>query len=61
MKRRDFLRSMAAMPLMSHSFITAGSMLAGMKSAYAASGKTLIVVFQRGGSDDGDWMGCARR
>ena len=51
MKRRNFLRNMAAMPLIGSNFITAGSMLAGMKSAYAASGKTLIVIFQRGGCD----------
>lgn len=51
MKRREFLRNMLAMPIMARSFLTAGSMLAGMKSAYAASGKTLVVVFLRGGCD----------
>jgi uncharacterized protein (DUF1501 family) len=51
MKRREFLRNMAATPLIGGSFFTAGLMLAGMKNAYAASGKTLIVIFQRGGCD----------
>lgn len=51
MKRRDFLRNMAVMPLIGRSCLTGSSILAGMKSAYAASGKTLIVIFQRGGCD----------
>ena len=51
MNRREFLRNMAAMPLLTRSCLTTASMLAGMKSAYAANGKTLVVVFQRGGCD----------
>ncbi len=51
MKRREFLRNMAAMPLIGRNLITAGSILAGMNNACAASGKTLIVIFQRGGCD----------
>ena len=51
MKRRDFLRNMAVMPLVSRSCIGGGSLLASIKSSYAASGKTLIVIFQEGGCD----------
>ncbi len=51
MKRRNFLRSMAMMPIIGRSCIAGGSMLANMKNAYAANGKTLIVIFQRGGCD----------
>jgi len=51
MKRRDFLRNMAFMPLVTRSCMTGGAMLASMKNAYAANGKTLIVIFQRGGCD----------
>ena len=51
MKRRDFLRNMAVAPLLSRTCISGGSLLAGMKNAYAANGKTLIVIFQRGGCD----------
>ena len=51
MKRRDFLRNMAVMPLVARSCIGGGSLLASIKSSYAASGKTLIVIFQEGGCD----------
>jgi len=51
MKRRDFLRSMAVMPIIGRSSIMAGSILANMKNTFAANGKTLIVIFQRGGCD----------
>ncbi len=51
MKRRHFLRNMAVMPLVARSCIASSSLLAGIKNAYAANGKTLIVIFQRGGCD----------
>ncbi len=51
MKRRNFLRSMAIMPIIGRSCLAGGSMLANMKNAYASNGKTLIVIFQRGGCD----------
>ncbi len=51
MKRRDFLRSMAVMPIIGRSCLAGGSVLASMKNVYAANGKTLIVIFQRGGCD----------
>ena len=51
MNRRNFLRNMAIMPILGRSVMTGGSMLAGMKNAFAANGKTLIVIFQRGGCD----------
>lgn len=51
MKRRDFLRNMTFMPIIARSFMTGGTMLANMENAYADNGKTLIVIFQRGGCD----------
>ncbi len=50
MKRRDFLRNMAIMPILGHS-ITSNNALANVKSAFAEKNKTLIVIFQRGGCD----------
>lgn len=51
MKRRHFLKGLATSPLLTSSLLTGGSLLANISSAYAASGKTLVVVFQRGGCD----------
>jgi uncharacterized protein (DUF1501 family) len=51
MKRRDFLRNMAIMPILGRNCIVGSSILANMKSAFSANGKTLIVIFQRGGCD----------
>lgn len=51
MKRRQFLRNMAALPLAIRSSIIGGTMLASIQQANAANGKTLIVIFQRGGCD----------
>lgn len=51
MKRRDFLRSMAVTPIIGRSSIAGVSMFANLKNAFAANGKTLIVIFQRGGCD----------
>jgi uncharacterized protein (DUF1501 family) len=51
MKRRDFLRSMAIIPIIGRNCMAGSSVLAGMKDAYATNGKTLIVIFQRGGCD----------
>lgn len=51
MKRRNFLQSMITMPMIARSCMVGSAMLANMKSAYAAEGKTLVVIFQRGGCD----------
>jgi uncharacterized protein (DUF1501 family) len=51
MKRRNFLRSLATMPILARNGLIGSSLLANMQSAYAANGKTLIVIFQRGGCD----------
>ncbi|MDO9239893.1 MAG: hypothetical protein Q7U30_07755, partial [Methylicorpusculum sp.] len=51
MKRRHFLRNLAAMPVLVRGLLSSGALLAGFKNAYAASGKTLVVIFQRGGCD----------
>lgn len=51
MKRRDFLRHMAVMPILSRSCLASVPMIAGMKNAFAANGKSLIIIFQRGGCD----------
>jgi len=51
MKRRDFLRSMAAMPIIGRNYIAGGSILANIQNTFAANEKTLIVIFQRGGCD----------
>lgn len=51
MKRRRFLQGLASSPLLTTKILTGSSLLATLSSAYAASGKTLVVVFQRGGCD----------
>ena len=51
MKRREFLRNMAVMPLIGRNYLAGSAILTNLKSAYAANGKTLIVIFQRGGCD----------
>jgi len=51
MKRRDFLRHALAAPAAAASLVTGSNLLFGLKSAHAAVGKSLIVVFQRGGCD----------
>ncbi len=47
MHRRSFLRNLALSP----AILGSTSFLSMLRSAYAANGKTLIVVFQRGGCD----------
>ena len=53
MKRRNFLKGLAAMPVIGRSALSAGGLLSGVGSALANSfeGKTLVVIFQRGGCD----------
>ncbi|MBS3955688.1 MAG: DUF1501 domain-containing protein [Methylomicrobium sp.] len=51
MKRRHFLRNLAAMPVLGRSLLSGGALLSSFKNAYATSGKTLVVIFQRGGCD----------
>lgn len=51
MKRREFLHHLAVMPMIARTSVMGGSMLASMKNAYAANGKSLVVIFQRGGCD----------
>ena len=51
MKRRDFLKRASIMPLVARSSLLGTAMLTNIKKAYAANGKSLIVIFQRGGCD----------
>ncbi len=51
MKRRQFLKHLATTPIMTASMVGSMSQLAFIKQALAATGKTLIVIFQRGGCD----------
>ncbi len=53
MKRRNFLKGLAAMPVFGRSALSAGGLLSGAGSALANgfAGKTLVVIFQRGGCD----------
>lgn len=53
MNRRTFLKSLAATSLVGRSALSGGIMLSGMGKAFANSfaGKTLVVIFQRGGCD----------
>ncbi len=53
MNRRQFLSGLAAMPMIGRSVLSGGALLSGLGSAQAenVSGKTLIVIFQRGGCD----------
>ncbi len=51
MKRRDFLQQLVVSPMVARTVLTGSSVFAGIKNAVAANGKTLIVIFQRGGCD----------
>jgi uncharacterized protein (DUF1501 family) len=51
MKRRDFLRHAMAAPAAAATLMTGSNLLFGLKPAHAAVGKSLIVIFQRGGCD----------
>ncbi|WP_404356426.1 DUF1501 domain-containing protein [Methylotuvimicrobium sp. KM1] len=53
MKRRNFLKGLAAMPVFGRSALSAGGLLSSAGSAFANGfeGKTLVVIFQRGGCD----------
>ncbi len=51
MKRRDFLRHLTGSCLAAGMFTLCGPFGLRMRLAHAANGKTLVVVFQRGGCD----------
>lgn len=51
MKRRTFLKYLGASPATAASIFGGGSYLSMLRNAYAANGKTLVVIFQRGGCD----------
>ena len=51
MKRRDFLRTMAQAAAAVGAFSLEHPLRFGLRQAHAATGKTLIVIFQRGGCD----------
>ncbi len=53
MNRRKFLSNLAAMPLVGRSVLSGGALLSALGTARAEnfSGKTLVVIFQRGGCD----------
>ncbi len=51
MKRRSFLRHMAFSPAIGSSLLSGIGFLSCANKAFAASGKTLVVIFQRGGCD----------
>ncbi|WP_431066616.1 DUF1501 domain-containing protein [Methylotuvimicrobium sp.] len=53
MKRRNFLKGLAAMPVFGRSALSAVGLLSSAGSAFANgfAGKTLVVIFQRGGCD----------
>lgn len=53
MNRRKFLTGLAALPLVSRNLLSGGTLLTGLSTAHAenVSGKTLVVIFQRGGCD----------
>jgi len=51
MKRRNFIRNLATIPLLNSKLFIGSTLLANMKKACATTGKTLIVIFQRGGCD----------
>ncbi|MCP4993090.1 MAG: DUF1501 domain-containing protein, partial [Gammaproteobacteria bacterium] len=50
MNRRDFLRRLMTVPLASGAFLYGDPLRFNLRAA-PASGKTLIVIFQRGGCD----------
>lgn len=51
MDRRSFIRNLALSPVVAANLLGGVSYLSMMREAHAANGKTLIVVFQRGGCD----------
>lgn len=51
MNRRTFLRNMLTMPVAAASFLYGNPFRPGFSVAHAATNKTLIVIFQRGGCD----------
>ncbi len=51
MHRRTFLKHMAVTPVTAASLLGSTGYLSMMSEAVAASGKTLVVIFQRGGCD----------
>ena len=51
MQRRKFLKQLAITPAIAANSLGGLSFLSMMKDAIAATGKTLIVIFQRGGCD----------
>lgn len=51
MNRRDFLRALMSAPLASSVFLYGSPFATRMRSAHAASGKTLVAIFKRGGCD----------
>lgn len=51
MKRRAFLRHLMAAPVAATSFVYGNPFGSGLRFAHAGNGKTLVVIFQRGGCD----------
>ncbi len=51
MNRRQFLRRIMTAPVTTGLFLSGAPMLLSFRTAFAATGKILIVVFQRGGCD----------
>ncbi len=51
MDRRSFMRNLSLSPVVAANMFGGASFLSMMGDAHAANGKTLIVVFQRGGCD----------
>lgn len=51
MQRRTFLRHLLAAPVAASTFLYGNPFRPGLSVAQAATGKTLVVIFQRGGCD----------
>ncbi len=51
MNRREFLSRLMTVPVTTSLFLTGSSSLRNLGKAFASTGKTLVVIFQRGGCD----------
>ena len=51
MRRRNFIRHLLTVPLAASAFVYGNPFQPGLRIARAATGKTVVVVFQRGGCD----------
>ena len=51
MRRRNFIRHLLTAPLAASAFVCGNPFRPGLRIARAATGKTVVVVFQRGGCD----------